>query len=90
MQKNPQTQKWSKAKDRFDMPKDRVLLPGPGNYSPKISMAKDSAIFKSNGTTIMGRNTLDILDFKYQIRERSQVPGPGSYGRHSDFGNTVV
>jgi len=72
------------------MPKDKIILPGPGNYSPKISIAKESAIFKSNGSAVMGRNTLDILDYKYMLREKSQVPGPGSYGRHSDFGNIVI
>ena len=64
------------------MPKDRVNLPGPGNYSPE-------KVFKSNGRAVIGRQTLDILDYKYHKRERSLVPEPGTYGRFSDFGNTL-
>ena len=54
-QKNPATQKFSKAHDRFRIPKDKIILPGPGNYSPKITMANESAIFKTNGRAVIGR-----------------------------------
>jgi len=38
---------------------------------------------------VIGRQTLDILDYKYHKKERSQIPGPGTYARFSDFGNTI-
>jgi len=39
----------------------------------------EDEVFRKNARTIIGRNTLDILDYANFKRERSQVPGPGSY-----------
>ena len=70
------------------LPKDKVKFPGPGSYSPKIEMGQDE-VFKKNARTIIGRSTLDILDYAHFKREKSQVPGPGSYQSFSEFNVTL-
>ena len=52
------------------LPKDRIRFPGPGQYSPKIKMGEDE-VFRKNARTIIGRSTLDILDYANFKRERS-------------------
>ena len=45
-------------------------------------------VFQNHGQAAIGRNKIDVLDRVYHKRERSQVPGPGSYMAFSDFNNS--
>lgn len=46
-------------------------------------------MFKNNGTTIIGKNTLDYIDFKNYQKEKNQMPGPGTYKVFSEFGQVI-
>jgi hypothetical protein len=45
-------------------------------------------MYKNHGHAKIGKGNVDILDQAYHKRERSQVPGPGSYMAFSDFNNS--
>ena len=81
---NGKGQAWTKANDRFWTPLNRRVEPAPGQYSPKNNLT-DESILKSSAKCVVGKQNLDILDIKYHKRERSQIPGPGTYKRFSDF-----
>ena len=53
--KNPTTQKFSKATNRFRLGNDAVKLPGPGRYSPKGDSVNSSLVFKNSGQAVIGR-----------------------------------
>ena len=65
--KNPAGPKFVRGPSRFTMSKDLALSPSPHHdYSPQktYDIGKASRIFKNNGTAIIGKNTLDYIDFK--------------------------
>ena len=63
---NPRGQKFSKAKDRFNLPKDRVNNPSPLEYSPR---SDTKSVFKTNARVVIGRQNIDILDLTYNKKE---------------------
>lgn len=61
------------------------------DYNPQRSydIGKSSGVFKNNGSTIIGKNTLDYINFTNYHKEKSQVPGPGQYRAFSEFGQVI-
>lgn len=82
-------QAFSKAQDRFAFTRQVKYDPGPGNYSPKVNF-KEEEVKTKNPRAAIGRTNFSILDDKYNMREKKQVPGPGAYARFSDFGQKLI
>ena len=63
--------------------------PAPGHYQPKTYWKMDAqeSIFRNSGAAIFGRDKTDILYQKQYLREKKQVPAPGTYAgaNFSDF-----
>ena len=52
--------------------------------------AKES-IFKNSAAAVFGRNKTDILNEKYNLREKKDVPAPGHYNAvFSEFSGAQV
>ena len=65
--KSPLVPKFVRGPSRFRISKDLATSPSPHHdYNPQKSydIGKVSRVFKNNGTTIIGKNTLDYIDFK--------------------------
>jgi hypothetical protein len=61
-------------------------MPSCTNYNNNVSaIGASSHVFKNNGNAVIGRQTIDVIDIKYNIKEKSQVPAPGKYLAFSDF-----
>ncbi len=50
---------------------------------------KEEEIFKKAERCAIGRSTFSVIDAKYNMKEKAQFPGPGQYGRFSDFGQKI-
>lgn len=79
-----------KAQDRFRPPNVAKVSPSPDSYSPKADIV---AHIKSNhpkvATTKFGLDKSDILDNRWGKKSAETTPGPGSYGRWSDFAKEI-
>lgn len=65
--RSPVVPKFMRGPSRFRISKDLTTSPSPHHhYDPQKSydIGKVSRVFKNNGTTIIGKNTLDYIDFK--------------------------
>ena len=71
---------------RFKLPNVLKAQPAPNSYSPKADILGH---VKSNhirvATTKFGMDTSSILDSRWGKKAAETTPGPGSYGRWSDF-----
>ena len=63
--------------------------PSPSHYPNKSYWKMDAteSIFRNSGAAIFGRDKSDILFQKQHLREKKQVPAPGTYrgANFSDF-----
>ena len=82
-------QPFGKSQDRFRLTKQVLHNPGPGAYQPKTNLKEEDILNRAPRAAI-GRNVFSVLDDKYNMREKKQVPGPGSYARFSDFGQKLI
>ena len=80
-----------KAQDRFKAPTIHKQLPAPDQYTPKADIVMH---VKSNhpkvATTKFGMDTSSILDNRWNKKAAETTPGPGAYGRWSDFTKDVL
>jgi len=74
---------------RFSFPTcEAVRAPPATKYTPKTYWQMDAkeSIFRNSGAAIFNRNRADILMEKYHLKEKSQVPAPGTYNSNfSEF-----
>ena len=66
------------------------MQPAPNSYAPQADIVNH---IKSNhpkvATTKFGLDKSDILDSRWGRKAAQETPGPGSYGRWSDFSKDV-
>ena len=88
--KTSQQASFPKAQDRFRPPAVPKVQPSPNQYAPKADIVQH---VKSNhprvAMTKFGMDKSDILDNRWGKKAAMTTPGPGSYGRFSDFTNDV-
>ena len=79
-----------KAQDRFRPPNVPKQQPSPDSYAPKADIVMH---VKSNhpkvAMTKFGMDKSDILDNRWNKKAAETSPGPGAYGRWSDFTKDV-
>ena len=79
-----------KATDRFRVPVVPKSSPAPDNYTPQADIVRH---VKSNhprvAMTKFGMDKSDILDSRWNKKAATTTPGPGAYGRFSEFTNDV-
>ena len=79
-----------KATDRFRPPVVPKTHPSPANYSPKADIVLH---VKSNHPRVQmtkfGLDTSSILDARWNKKSAETTPGPGAYGRFSEFTRDV-
>lgn len=75
-----------KAQDRWRPPTKPKDQPAPDQYQPKADIVQH---VKSNhpkvAMTKFGADKSDILDSRWGKKAASTTPGPGQYGRFSEF-----
>ena len=79
-----------KAQDRFMAPTIHKTHPSPNQYQPKADIVQH---VKSNHPKVQmtrfGLDTSSILNHRWNTKQAQTTPGPGDYGRWSDFSKTV-
>ena len=79
-----------KAADRFKAPTIHKQHPAPDSYAPKADIVQH---IKSNhprvAMTKFGLDKSSILDNRWGKKAAAEQPGPGAYGRWSDFSKDI-
>ena len=79
-----------KAQDRFMAPTIHKTSPSPNQYQPKADIVQH---VKSNHPRVQqtkfGLDSSSILDNRWGKKAAETTPGPGDYGRWSDFSKDV-
>jgi len=79
-----------KADDRFKAPTIHKTHPSPSAYQPKADIVQH---VKSNHVRVpmtkFGLDNTSILDARWGKKAAETTPGPGAYGRWSDFTKDV-
>lgn len=71
--KNPIQCSFAKSKRTLtEVQKDLAMTPAPNNYENNVTaIGSKSTVFKNNANAVIGRQNVDVIDMKYNIKEKS-------------------
>lgn len=66
----------------------KVKAPEPTKYYPKNNLNENiSSTFKANGRAVFGKDNSSIIDKHFNMSTKN--PGPGEYGRLTEFATKI-
>lgn len=70
--KNPIQCSFAKSKRNFEVQKDLAQTPAPNNYDNNVTaIGSKSTVFKNNANAVIGRQNVDVIDMKFNMKEKS-------------------